>query len=96
MIGLHHRIKTHRRWQVAQPYPGIYLWRDPHGATYLVDHTGTRRPPTPTQPGRRSPAKTHRWKHASTTSYSPADHSRGHPSSTNSASAFGAISAKVR
>ena len=31
------------RWQVAQPFPGIYLWRDPHGAVYLVDHTGTRR-----------------------------------------------------
>ena len=23
--------------------PGIYVWRDPHGAIYLVDHTGTRR-----------------------------------------------------
>ena len=45
MIGLHHRIKTHGRWHVHQPYPGIYLWRDPHGTTYLVDHTGTRRLP---------------------------------------------------
>lgn len=43
LTGLHHRIKTHGRWQVTQPYPGIYLWRDTHGATYLVDHTGTRR-----------------------------------------------------
>ena len=25
------------------PGPGIYLWRDPFGAHYLVDHTGTRR-----------------------------------------------------
>jgi len=25
------------------PFPGIYLWRDPHGAHYLVDYTGTRR-----------------------------------------------------
>jgi hypothetical protein len=41
----HHRIKTHGRWQVQQPFPGIYLWRDPHGAHYLVDHTGTRRLP---------------------------------------------------
>ena len=32
-----------RRWQVRQPFPGIYLWRDPHGAYYFVDHTGTRR-----------------------------------------------------
>jgi hypothetical protein len=39
----HHRIKTHGGWQVQQPFPGIYLWRDPHGAMYLVDHTGTRR-----------------------------------------------------
>jgi hypothetical protein len=39
---LHHRIKTHGRWAVKQPFPGIYLWRDPHGQHYLVDHTGTR------------------------------------------------------
>ena len=57
MIGLHHRIKTHGRWQVQQPFPGVYLWRDPHGATYLVDHSGTRRLPTPTQPGQRSPSE---------------------------------------
>ena len=39
----HHRIKTHGAWQVQQPFAGIYVWRDPHGALYLVDHTGTRR-----------------------------------------------------
>ena len=39
----HHRIKTHGGWQVQQPFPGIYVFRDPHGAFYLVDHTGTRR-----------------------------------------------------
>ena len=38
----HHRLKTHGRWRVEQPFPGIYLWHDPHGAHYLVDHTGTR------------------------------------------------------
>jgi hypothetical protein len=43
MTTTHHRIKTHGRWQVQQPFPGIYVWRDPHGAYYLVDHTGTRR-----------------------------------------------------
>jgi hypothetical protein len=44
MTVLHHRLKTHGGWQVAQPFPGIYLWRDPTAtATYLVDHTGTRR-----------------------------------------------------
>ena len=45
MICLHHRIKTHGAWTVRQPFPGLYLWRDPYGATYLVDHTGTRRIP---------------------------------------------------
>jgi hypothetical protein len=39
----HHRIKTFARWQVKQPFPGIHIWKDPHGAYYLVDHTGTRR-----------------------------------------------------
>ena len=42
MTTTHHRIKTHGGWQVQQPFPGIYLWRDKHGAFYLVDHTGTR------------------------------------------------------
>jgi hypothetical protein len=45
MTTRHHRIKTHGGWQVQQPFAGIYLWRDPHGAHYLVDHTGTRRLP---------------------------------------------------
>ena len=26
----------------SNPSPGIYVWRDPHGGFYLVDHTGTR------------------------------------------------------
>ena len=43
MTQSHHRVKTHGAWQVQQPFPGIYVWRDPHGALYLVDHTGTRR-----------------------------------------------------
>ena len=43
MTVTHHRIKTHGGWDVQQPFPGIYLWRDPHGGFYLVDHTGTRR-----------------------------------------------------
>ena len=47
----HHRLKTHAGWQVQQPFPGIYVWRDPHGAFYLVDHTGTRRlPGAPSKP----------------------------------------------
>src|SRR3990170_808402 len=43
MTGFHHRIKTHGNRKVQQPFPGIFIWRDPHGAYYLVDHTGTRR-----------------------------------------------------
>lgn len=54
MSAFHHRIKTHGEWDVRQPFPGIYLWRDPHGATYLVDHTGTRRLPADVEP---SPAE---------------------------------------
>jgi hypothetical protein len=38
----HHRIKTHANWEVRQPFPGIVIWRDPLGAHYLVDQTGTR------------------------------------------------------
>jgi hypothetical protein len=43
MTTWHHRLKTHGGWQVRQPFPGIFLWRDPFGQAYLVDHTGTRR-----------------------------------------------------
>lgn len=43
----HHRVKTHGGWQVAQPFDGIYVWRDPHGQYYLVDHTGTRKVTSP-------------------------------------------------
>jgi hypothetical protein len=37
----HHRVKTHSRWQVRQPFTGIYVWKDPHGQYYIVDHRGT-------------------------------------------------------
>jgi hypothetical protein len=39
----HHRIKTHGHWTARQPFPGILLWRDPHGQIYLTDHTGTHK-----------------------------------------------------
>jgi hypothetical protein len=39
----HHRIKTHGTWTLRQPFAGLYLWRDPHGQIYLVDHTGTHK-----------------------------------------------------
>jgi hypothetical protein len=46
MTQRHHRIKTHAQgWQVRQPFPGIYIWRDSHGGFHLVEHTGTRRIP---------------------------------------------------
>lgn len=51
----HHRIKTHAGWQVRHPFPGIVVWRDPYGAHYLVDPTGTRRitsPPAGEEPTR--------------------------------------------
>jgi hypothetical protein len=42
MTTPHHRLKTFGRWTVKQPFPGVYLWQDPHRRLYLVDHTGTR------------------------------------------------------
>lgn len=42
MTGYHHRVKTHAGWTLKQPFPGIYLWRSPHGSIFLVDNTGTR------------------------------------------------------
>jgi len=47
----HHRIKTHGRWVVRQPFSGIFLWRDPHGQIYVTDCTGTHRIPTRTAAG---------------------------------------------
>jgi hypothetical protein len=53
MSRYHHLLKTHGGWQVEQPFAGIYVWRDPHGRLYLVDHTGTRALP-PAQPAEMS------------------------------------------
>ncbi|MGI8434029.1 MAG: DUF222 domain-containing protein [Nocardioidaceae bacterium] len=41
MTRFHHRIKTHGRWQVRQPFNGFFVWRSPHGRMYVVDSTGT-------------------------------------------------------
>jgi hypothetical protein len=38
---IEHRIKTHSRWQVRQPEPGVWIWRSPHHAHYLVTNAGT-------------------------------------------------------
>jgi hypothetical protein len=37
----HHRLKTHGSWTYTMPGPGSYLWRSPHGHTWLRDRTGT-------------------------------------------------------
>jgi hypothetical protein len=38
-----------RENEAKQPFPGIHVLRDPFGAHYLVDHTGTRRLGTDTE-----------------------------------------------
>jgi hypothetical protein len=37
----HHRLKTHGGWTYTMLEPGSYLWRSPHGHTWLRDTTGT-------------------------------------------------------
>ena len=49
----HHRVKTHGHWTVKQPFDGIYVWRDPSGEFFLVDHTGTRKVTDGTWPTRK-------------------------------------------
>ena len=39
----HHRTKTFGHWTLNQVWPGVFVWRSPHGHHYLVDHTGTRK-----------------------------------------------------
>jgi hypothetical protein len=34
-------MKTHGGWDYAMIQPGVYLWRSPHGHTWLRDATGT-------------------------------------------------------
>lgn len=45
MTRRHHRIKTHGRWQVRQPFDGVFIWRSPHNRYFVVDHGGTSRIP---------------------------------------------------
>ena len=37
----HHRIKTHTAWNYTTVEPGVYLWRSPHGYSFLRDFSGT-------------------------------------------------------
>ena len=39
----HHRWKTHAGYRSRQAGQGRYVWITPHGLTFLVDHSGTRR-----------------------------------------------------
>jgi hypothetical protein len=36
-----HRVKTHGRWRLRQPRPGVLEWTSPHGYRFRVDQTGT-------------------------------------------------------
>ena len=53
LCRLHHRMKTHGGWTYTMVEPGVFLWRNPHGHTYLRDHTGTTdlTPPPVDPPG---------------------------------------------
>jgi len=42
LCRFHHRLKTHGGWTYTMLEPGRYLWRSPHGYSYLTDQTGTQ------------------------------------------------------
>jgi hypothetical protein len=52
--SFHHRLKTHGGWRVDEPSPGVHVWTDPWGGTYVRDASGTRLL-RPDQPTRRPP-----------------------------------------
>ncbi len=37
-----HNAKTHGRWTVTSPHPGVLLWRSPHGYWFLCTNQGTQ------------------------------------------------------
>jgi hypothetical protein len=41
LCRLHHRVKTHGGWTYTTLEPGSYLWRSPHGYTWVRDAGGT-------------------------------------------------------
>ena len=43
LVRKHHRIKTHGRSAVWQAIEGVYVWRSPNGALYIVDAKGTHK-----------------------------------------------------
>src|SRR3954453_10375337 len=56
LCRLHHRMKTHRGWTYTMLEPGVFLWRSPHGLTWLRDRAGTTdlTPPPVDPPHRRT------------------------------------------
>jgi hypothetical protein len=56
LCRLHHRMKTHGGWTYTMVEPGVFLWRSPHGHTWLRDATGTTdlTPPDVDPPRRRT------------------------------------------
>jgi hypothetical protein len=42
LCRFHHRLKTHGRWLFTRLDETTFLWRSPHGLSFLRDHTGTR------------------------------------------------------
>jgi hypothetical protein len=42
MTRFAHRVKTFGiGWRLRQPFPGVYLWRSPHGYWFRVDNDGS-------------------------------------------------------
>jgi hypothetical protein len=50
MTRNHHRIKTHDNWDVRQPWPGIYLLRDPTAPSTSSTTPAPASYPTPPDP----------------------------------------------
>jgi hypothetical protein len=49
-------MKTHGGWTYTMLEPGVFLWRSPHGHTWLRDRSGTTdlTPPDVDPPPRRT------------------------------------------
>jgi hypothetical protein len=56
LCRLHHRMKTHGGWNYSMLLPGTFVWRSPHGHTWLRDRSGTTdlTPPPVDPPERRT------------------------------------------
>ena len=42
LCQLHHNLKTHGGWTYTMVEAGVFLWRSPHGYTFLRDREGTQ------------------------------------------------------